>query len=161
MVEAPVLVDAEGEPLVLATEEAAELLIAPDPYFTTGRRSHHIFLYRPRLRSGYRRSTCPVAQSISIQLRMRINYIDTNAMDPDDGFLHVQKATYTGNITIDYIAKPNLSSLTGLIGEPTAGLYPTISGSLSLLNLTNGFTLTGFNITGGTLIQDSIGQFHH
>ena len=34
--EAPVLVDAEGEPLVLATEEAAELLIAPDPYFTTG-----------------------------------------------------------------------------------------------------------------------------
>ena len=170
LVETPVLVDAEGEPLVLATEEAAELLIAPDPYFTTGGGSSTYSFTtldcNPDLVGNQPCSTVDCNLTIAgIQpcanpLAAAINYIDCNNKLPDDGHLHVQGATYTGNITIDYVAKPNLSSLTGLIGELGGGVYPTISGSLSLLNLTNGFELLNFNITGGTSILNSDGQFY-
>ena len=150
--EAPILVDAAGEPLVLATEEAAELLTAPDPYF-----------YVSGVPVSFTALDCNPDiggnQPCANPLTAAIAYIDTNAIVPDNGFLFVEKATYTGNVVINYDTNPNLASLTGLIGVQSAGLYPTISGSLSLLNLTNGFTLAGFNITGGTLIQDSAGHF--
>jgi len=151
--ETPILVDAEGEPLVLATEETAELLVAPDPYF-----------YISSVPYQFTTADCNPGiagnQPCPNPLLAAIAYIDTNALVPDDGFIYVEKATYTGNVVIDYVAKPNLSSLTGLIGLPTLGLYPTISGSLSLLNLDNGFTLEGFNITGGVFINNSDGQFY-
>ena len=140
---------------MLATEEAAELLIAPDPYFTTGGGATTY---------SFTALDCDPDtggnQPCANPLLAAIAYIDTNAMVPDDGFLYVEKATYTGNIIINYLTNPNLSSLTGLIGATAPGINPTISGSLTLNNLLSGFSLTNFNITGGVFINNSDGQFY-
>ena len=110
------LVDAQGEPLVLATEEASELLIAPDPYFyvtvgeVTTTYSFTALDCNPDIAGN---QPCSIFFFFFLNpLIAAINYIDTNAMVPDGGFLYVQKAyLYIGNINhrLPHQSEPELA----------------------------------------------------
>jgi hypothetical protein len=153
VVEEPVLVDAAGEPLVLASVESAEILAAADPYFTSGGTTYSFYQA-----VGACGGAPNCFDGLSNPIQASIDYIQVNATTPDDGNIYVEKATYSGAVTVNG-SLANLNSLTGLVGLPTAGLFPTINGALTLTNLANGFYLAGFNVSGGVTISDSSGKF--
>ena len=141
------LVDAEGEALDMASQESGEILKEPDPYFTSGG-----ILY------GFTASDCnPIMagnQPCSNPIQEAVNFIQIYGTIPDDHTIYVEKATYTGNVTIDG-SLPYLDSLTALMNKPDPSGFPTINGIMTLSNLTNGFWLEGFTVTGGVVIKDT------
>ena len=147
-----VLVDEEGEPLVMASEEAAESLASPDPYFVSGGVTYSFYTS-----AGACGGAANCFDGLSNAIQAAVDYIQANGTTPDDGSIYVEKGTYTGDVTLNG-ALPNLGSLTGLIGLPTNGVYPTIKGALSILNFSHGFTLSGFNVTKGVSIKNSAGS---
>ncbi len=151
--EEPVLVDAAGEPLVLASEESAEILAAADPYFKSGDTTYSFYQA-----AGACLGAPNCFDGLANPIQSAIDYIRDHGTVPNDGSIYVEKATYTGNVVVDGDLA-NLNSLTGLVGLPSGGLFPTISGTLTLKNLPNGFSLLGFNVTGGVLVENSDGQF--
>ena len=150
----PVLVDGEGNPMVLTTVGNAELIETADPYFTSGAMK---YCFVPL--TGVCNTSCDVCVKDASPIQASINYIESNGTIPNDGCIYVEKATYTGNVIVDG-SRPYLVSLIGLTGLPdAANIFPTISGTLTLQNLTNGFSLMGFNVSSGVLIKDSSGKF--
>ncbi len=156
-VEEPViqLVDAEGEPLVMASLESAVTLENADPYFTAGGLK---YCFVPL--AGTCAADCNgVCQKVATPIQTALNYVRDTTLTPDGGLIYVEYATYVGNVIFDGSVL-NSGAVTGLSGVLSGGaLSPTISGSLTLNNLLNGFSLTNFNITGGVFINNSSGQF--
>jgi hypothetical protein len=145
-----VVINEEGEPLALASEEAAQELAAPDPYFTSGGTRYSFYQA-----AGACAGAAHCMDGLANPIQAAIEYIQANGTTPDDGSIYVEKGTYTGAVTVDGTLA-NMSSLTGLIGISSGGVYPTINGTLTLSGLpNNGFTLSGFNVTGGVTIQNS------
>ncbi|MDP2989115.1 MAG: right-handed parallel beta-helix repeat-containing protein, partial [Kiritimatiellota bacterium] len=148
------LVDASGQALDSASQTSADLLASGDPYYYSGGKKFSFY-------AGV--GACEEPQNcwdgLDNPIQTAINHFKDYASDPEDGLIHVEKATYSGAVTIDGGLPGHLGSLTGLIGELKDGLYPTINNTLTISNMTNGFTLTGFNITGGVFIYTSSGQF--
>ena len=150
----PMLVDAEGEPLVMATEETAEALAVADPYFVSGGTTYSFYQA-----AGACAGAPNCWDGLANPIQYAIDYIEVNATAPDDGRIYIEKATYAGNVTIDGTLS-NLNTLTGLVGLPTGGLFPTLTGTLTIGNHDGGFELIGLNVTGGILIHDSSGQYY-
>jgi len=145
-----VVVDETGKPLALASEEAAQELAAPDPYFTSGGTRYSFYQA-----VGACAGAANCMDGLANPIQAAIEYIQANGTTPDDGSIYVEKGTYTGAVTLDGTLA-HMSSLTGLIGISSGGVYPTINGTLTLTGLpNNGFTLSGFNVTGGVTIQNS------
>lgn len=133
------LVDGAGEPLVMASNESAELISAPDPYFMVG-----AVMY------SFTTADCDPGiagnQPCPNPIQAAINYIQTMSLLPSDGKIYVEYGTYNEDVTING-GDPILTQLTGLIGLANpSGLYPTIGGYVYVYNTTKGFTLSGFNI---------------
>lgn len=145
-----VVVDENGKALALASEEAAQELAAPDPYFTSGGTRYSFYQA-----AGACAGAAHCMDGLANPIQAAIDYIQANGTTPDDGSIYVEKGTYTGAVTINGTLA-NMSSLTSLIGISSGGVYPTINGTLTLSGLpNNGFTLSGFNVTGGVTIQNS------
>jgi len=153
------LVDGSGEPLDMASQPAG------DPrWYVASTLTWYSSVSDPAL--CYPGTVVGVTCFISptpIQ-----NAIDTIAADasktPTNGFIIVEYGSYPDVVTINGGLHPNLINLKGMTGEADmlSGAYPTLTKSLTLINLTNGFTLDGFTIKGGVTIQDiqdSSGQF--
>ena len=145
-----VVVDETGEPLALASEEAAQELAVPDPYFTSGGIKYSFYQA-----VGACAGAANCMDGLANPIQAAIDYIQANGTTPDDGSIYVEKGTYTGAVTVNG-SLAHMSSLTGLIGISSGGAFPTINGTLTLTGLpNNGFTLSGFNVTGGVTIKDS------
>ena len=159
-----VLVDPAGEPLDMASQASAEAIASADPYFTIG-----LVTYRFSEVPGYCASTpdpvhCfdpstthPLTGSA---IQFAIDYIsNTLHTPPTNGLIYVEKALYSGNVTIDASAHLELATLKGLIGlaDTTSSEYPTISGNVSISHLTTGFTLSGFTINGSVDFDGNVG----
>jgi hypothetical protein len=149
------LVDADGQPLDMATQPAG------DPYWISGGVTYSSVssaaLCYPGTSVGA--GTCFISAT---PIQNAINLIADNSVGaPDDGFLYVEYGTYPDLVTIDGgLAGGYLNNLLGLKGEMSgSGLYPVLSKSLTLINLINGFTLDGFTIKGGVIVKDSSGPF--
>lgn len=149
----PLLVNASGDPLLLATEASADLLENTDPYFSVGATK---YCFVPVIATCD--ASCNVCEHSATPIQASIDYINTSGIIPTNGRVYVEKATYSGNVTVDG-SRTYLDQVTGMVGLPSGGLFPTISGSLSLLNLTNGFTLLGLNVSGGILVEHSENKF--
>lgn len=71
---------------------------------------------------------------------------------PTNGLLYVDAGTYQG-FTINDI---DLNIIKGVIGESSNNTF--IHGDILVQNKTNGFTLSGFSISGGVEVKDSSGN---
>jgi len=86
-----------------------------------------------------------------------IEHFSLYGSSPNDGFIYVESAIYPDAVNIDG-SQGYLSGLLGLKGLHCGEIYPTIKNKVTIANMTNGFTLEGFIITGGVTIKDSTGK---
>ena len=153
-VEEIVLIDEAGLEMDLASQATAEALKAADPYFTTGAGvNYYRFLGPVGACALYSSFYC--ADGLVNPIQEAINYIEANGgVVPDSGAINVEKATYPGNVLLDQ-SQPNLTNITWLNGMPDGSIKPTISGTLTIRNLTTSFRVEVFNVTGGLIIEDA------
>jgi hypothetical protein len=137
-----VVLDASGESLPLVSEAAAEVLSAPDPYFTVGGVTYN-----------FTSADCDPdsagAQSCPTPIQAAIDYLSShNYVPDDDGFgnhnIYVEADTYTEDVIIDGLSWSSTPSSLGLIG--VAGSSSTfLDGSILVFGM-NAFTFSGFTI---------------
>ena len=120
-----VLVNAQGEPMDMASQETADLLVIPDPYFYI---------------AGVKIPHTSIMEAV--------NDIVAMGVLPDDGMIYVENNTYLENVSINGVDNLILSGLKGLVSE-NGSAFTTIDGSVTLNGLTAGFTLKGFTIING------------
>ncbi|GAB4542164.1 MAG: hypothetical protein Fur002_11900 [Anaerolineales bacterium] len=131
------VLDEHGDGLALASEEAAQALAAPDPYFTS---SVDGLVY------GFTQgASCPavvdvcsanlVTPAISAAVA---NFVALGG----SGLIYVESGTYSESVTVN-----GVSGLTGILGVSGSGAT-TLNGNVVIQNM-NDFTLQGFTINGG------------
>ena len=155
-----VLVDGEGEPLTLATEETAELLETGDPYFLSGT-IQYAWVYEAvgcasvTPLPGYTLSCTEVTDGDDIFAPILTEI--KGGKKPNDGKIYVEAGTYNGYVFIDGENYPTtLGVLNGLIGLDGSALT-TLHGTVDVVKAQAGFTLSGFTIDGSAVFTDNKG----
>ena len=146
-----ILVDAEGQPLEMASQESAAVLGGADPYWKVGT----IWFSVAKDAAGCYTGTSVIAGTCKIDPDPIQYAIDWIALDttkkPTNGYIYVESDLYLNPVTING-TNVNLSTLKGLIGRADgAGVYPTIQNAITISNLLTGFTLQGFTIIDGVV----------
>jgi hypothetical protein len=160
-----VVIDPAGESLDMASQESAQAIVSADPYFTVG-----LITYRFSEAMNYCSTNFPgnpycfdgsTTYTVTHAIQDAIDYMRVYlGTTPNDGNIYVQQAEYVQNVTIDANTYSVLSTLKGLIGLADAGIFPTISGNVTIKNLLTGFTLSGFTINGGVSITNVTGALN-
>jgi hypothetical protein len=147
------LVDAQGEPMDMASQASAEVFTAADPYYKVGPVFYRFLVSC----TAFPNSATSICQESSTPIAAAIAYINSSGKIPTDGKIYVEEHPYSDNISIDG-SNPNLANLKGLIGiADTDGIFPSITGYVQVSNLHSGFTLSGFTINGGVLFSGNAG----
>jgi len=164
-----ILADGAGDPLVLASEETAELLQGGDPYFMVGTQKYAWVFDQG---SGWQ-SACPAGTVSGVTcfeatgnhtIEAVLDYIDANGLVPTDKKIYVEAGNYNeqvvagySGIVIDGTSSIFLKQLNGLIGVDGAD-ETTINGNVTVTGTTGGFTLSGFKIYGGVTFNSNVGN---
>ena len=134
-----VLVDASGNEVPLASEDAAEILATADPYFTSGGTK---YCFVPSLPCD---ATCGECTVSATPIQDAVNAAGTHT--PTDGTIYVLPGVYSENVTI---AVNNLT-LMGDPGDPTAAgaavTAPILRGDDNPATNDVGLSITGSNIS--------------
>lgn len=126
------LVDGGGEPLVMASEEAAGALAAGEVWIKIGTTTH-----------------------VFNNIQEAVDYIQINNVVPSDGTIHVDgAATFTDQVVlIDGSVNASLNKIKALIGgvstttfQPNVTLTGTSNITIQNMTYGTGFLLSGFNI---------------
>jgi hypothetical protein len=137
-----VVVDQTGEQLPLASESAAQVLQAPDPYLTSGG-----VLY------SFTATDCdPQAdgeQACSDPIQHAIDFA-AGGYTPDDGTIYVESGDYNEDL---FIASMNDFHLMGVSGSSSTILHGSIS-----MNSNFNLTLSGFTIYGDITAINNYGD---
>ncbi len=140
------LVDESGEPIALATEEAAEALAGGDPWYKKGTKTY-----------SFTFSDCDpdplVTTACTKPIEAALTYIRTTTGLPSDGLIHVEAGTYPAdNLDILVGSYPVYAGFKGFIGSVVDGLPAVIMtfGRIHVNGVTSGFTVTGFDISTAT-----------
>jgi hypothetical protein len=138
-----VVLDEGGEALLLATQEAAEVVAAADPFFWDGTQ------YVGYSETGVCAAQVTVCNTSATPLQAAIDAFRDSSTAT--GSIYVAAGTYSADVYING-SNGNLKNLTGLIGEGSGAT--NLNGDLKLryLNIgTNVFTFQGFTLTNGDL----------
>ncbi len=123
--------DGNGEALSLATQEAADAMAEPDPWFAC---------------TGDIDGICSYAGANSLNTALS-NYAAMGGSGP----IYLEGGTHTvsANVTINGATLANLTGIMAETGESSATVNLNLGAFyLNATNLANGFTLKGMNITG-------------
>lgn len=134
-----VLVDAEGAPLALASEEAAELLANPDPWYVDGGVTHR-FLADCTGQPVDALNTCTVS---STPIQAAINAAPAGAE------IHVEAGVFNEQLVID--KSVSLVGSTGAVIKAPSVLVNDADGTKSIIVVTGATTsasISGFTIQG-------------
>jgi hypothetical protein len=145
------LVDGNGDPLPLASQQAADAIVNGDPWFKVGTTTYS-FLYLG--------GSCGVDPNCSISatpFQDAVNKVASGFI-PSDGLIHADVPfTYEDQAIVIDGSNVNLAKLKGLTGHVSAvtlspDVFLSTSGGqgsfISVLNKPNGFLISGFNIVG-------------
>lgn len=142
-----VFVDEEGEALPLVSTEAAEVLAAPDPYFTIGTTTYRFFGAAGACAAGGYAADCFDDSATPIQ--DAIDYLSIILKTkPTDGNIYVESGAYIEDVYVDgsawTTAGGDIPDYLGIIGAGSGST--TLTGSFSIYGM-NAFTLSGFTVT--------------
>jgi hypothetical protein len=153
-----VLVDVQGEPLIMASNETSAKLAAPDPYFVVGTTTYRFFANVDVCSTVYPGDPyCFDGKGAGV-IQSAVDYIKEYGTIPTDYKIYVESGDYgIADVNIDG-SQPFLATINGLIGLNTTGTNPIINGNVNLNALTSGFTLKGFTINGSVSIVNSTGN---
>lgn len=138
------VLDEVGQPLPLVTIVAAEILAAPDPFFTRG---GTLVRYAADC-TGLANCTVSAAP-----IQAAIDDVKTNGI-PDDSTINVEAGTYNENVVIDNLGALQPLTLKGGVGGGTS----TINGTLYIHDNIAVIEVNGFTITGGVSGNDNGGE---
>lgn len=144
------LVDSEGQPLDMASEEAVQALAGGDPWWKVGTTTY-MTDFPGQCPPGTLGVTC---WESTTPITEALNRIVAMGMLPSDRKLYVEAGTYTETITING-AGSILAGLNGLIGDGSGTTL--INGNVNLYDNTGGFTLSGFEINGQVYFSGNSG----
>jgi hypothetical protein len=130
-----VVLDEGGDALPLATEEAAEVIAAADPFFYDIGGIKWSFMVTCGETPNCTETKAPIQTAVEA-------FVSKSGV----GNIYVESGTYTEDIEINN-SGGEYASLTGLIGLDTGGGAPVINGTLGFYSL-NAFTFQGFTING-------------
>ncbi len=140
-----VVLDQSGQPEPFVTAEVVNVIAAGDPYFWDG--TQYI---------GYTTTACPVIVTVCnvvvsspIQEAISAYSLTSSAT----GNIYIEAGTYDENVVVDG-SVGYLNNLTGLIGSGSDST--TINGYISIMNMTNAFTTSGFTVTEYVVFQDGM-----
>ncbi len=145
------LTNPEGESVPLVSQEAEELLVDVDPFFTVGSTTYNFTAAdcNPDVAGN---------QACGNPLQAAINYLESHdTLIPNDRMIHIEGATLSipGNVTItgSNLAANQLQGLVGAGSSSSGVAVPTVlnfaSGFyMNILGIPNAFTLQGMDITG-------------
>lgn len=139
-----VIVDQGGEPLPLASAQAAEVLKAPDPYLTSGG-----VLY------SFTADDCdPLtegAQACANPIQGAINFVG-NGYTPDDGTVYVESGSYNENLSLTSLSNFHLVGVSGSSAK-------VLTGIVLILDSAN-ISLQGFTIYGSIIADHNTGEMN-
>jgi putative surface-exposed virulence protein len=141
------LVDAQGEPMDMASQASADLISSGDPWWKVGSTTYKTNFV----------GLCPSAElditcwESDSPISLALTHI-AGGLLPTDKKLYVETGDYTETVTIG----SSLSQMKGLIGVNGSTLT-TITGNVEVSNTVAGFTLQGFTINGYISMQDNTG----
>jgi hypothetical protein len=146
----PILTNANGEALDLASQESAELIASGDPYWYVGLVKYQTVFNIADCPAGTAGVTCWASALTPINEALaRIE----GGLLPTDRKLYIVGGTpFTENISIDgsSVFDFRKSQLTGFIGMPDLlGVYPVLNGFIDLEMMKYGFTLSDITINNG------------
>ncbi|MDK2979836.1 MAG: putative surface-exposed virulence protein [Chloroflexota bacterium] len=153
------IVSEEGSSIELSNQDNASLINGTDPYWKVGTQYYSIASDEGSCYVGtsVAGGTCWVDTPVGIsQIQYALMKIEESegTLLPSDKKLYVLTGTYEGDITF---SGTYLSQMIGLIGVDGSDAI-NIIGTVTLDGMTSGFTLSGFTISGGILIQNSRGN---
>jgi len=128
-----VLVDEQGEPLDMASQASAEIMLLPDPYF-----------YIAGLKYSY------------TTIMDAVNGVVAQGILPDGGLIYVEDGIFNESVYIDGRGSI-LAGLRGLQSDHGSA-YSTIGNDVTLEGLSAGFMLKGFTINGTVSVINSTGN---
>ncbi len=151
------LVDETGEPLALATEDAAEALAGGDPWYKVGTTTYYF-----KFPGGC--GATPNCQESPTPIELALTNINNTGVLPSDGFIYVEAGTYTDSVLVNASAPGSIyKGLKGFIGTVVNGV-PTavLNHRFNINSVESGFTIKGFEInyninTAGIYIVNSKG----
>ncbi len=158
-----VVADTGGAPLSLVSNAVSS---AADPYFTVGTTKYQFFPLGD-LRCDELTIFCSATP-----IQAAVDKLLENNWVPIDGTIYVETGIYTENVLIDgslvygtTTSKPLslLKALKGAGSYETTDAPSTINGSVTVMNVLNGFTLSGFVIdatgvtTAGVVFDNNTG----
>ena len=149
------LAGADGETVSLASTQGEQATIAPDPYFRVGTQYYRWLPIggdcAPWIAQG---DICDNTSATPIQAA--IDYIQMNGTIPTDRKIYVETGVYSDIVEING-SLDNLGTLNGLIGvDGSAKVF--LNGSLTIKNLSGGFTLQGFTVNNMVDFLDMAGN---
>jgi hypothetical protein len=151
------LAGADGETVSLASTQGEQATIAPDPYFKVGTQYYRWLPLTgncaPWIAQG------DICNLSATPIQAAIDYIQMNGTIPTDRKIYVETGVYTETVEIDG-SLANLGTLNGLIGDydPDTQTAPYVIGTLTIKNLSGGFTLQGFTVNGMIDFLDMAGN---
>jgi len=146
------VVDENGDEVDTTSESGAEIITSADPWWIVNGVKYAY------VKTG---GTCPSDATYCYEsdtpISSALAYMDDNDLVPSDGILHIDADSYTEDITVDGSSGNGyLSSLKGIVSSGTSS-DTTITGTITISNTTNGFTLIGMTIIGQLEITGNIG----
>ena len=148
-----VMVDESGTAVDLASQESTETISSSDPWWVVGATKYAY------VKTG---GTCPSGTTAGVTcfesdtpISSALAYMDLQNLVPSDGILHVEADSYTEDVTVDG-SSGNLSTLKGIVSSGTSS-NTQITGTVTISNTTQGFTLIGLTIIGQLQMTGNVG----
>ena len=142
-----VVVGEAGELLSLASDKAAAVLEAPDPWLTSGG-----VLY------SFTGNDCePLVnglQPCADPIQKAVNFA-ASGYDPDDGTIYLGNGVFNEFVTVDGFGFIGPISLHTIMSQNGSG-STTLNGGFSIFNMLD-FKLNGFTINGNVFVEDTEG----
>lgn len=146
------LVDADGEPMDMASQESAEKISTGDPRWKVGTQWYSVVADEGSCYPGTSVAAGTCFVETGNYITFAINKMAEPGLMPTDRKLYVEAGSYSENVVIG----SSMSLLNGLIGVDGSG-STTIYGNVSITDNINGFTLSGFTIDGRVSVLNSSG----
>jgi hypothetical protein len=142
-----VVLSQEGTALTLASNEAAAVLDAPDPFLTSGGVLYSFTMNDcDPLLDGLQPCPDPIQQAVNFAAA---------GHDPDDGTIYVGNGVFNENVSVDgfvFTGPISLHKITSQNGSNST----TLNGGFSIINILD-FSLNGFTINGNIFVEDTEG----
>jgi hypothetical protein len=149
------LVDAQGEPMDMASQASADIIAGSDPRWKVGAQWYSVVNNVANCYTGTSTGagTCFVYPGESDLISHSLFRIGDSGLLPTDRKLYVEAGVYVDNVTISSSPMTQMKGLIGVDGSADTHIF----GNVNISHTVSGFTLSGFTINGYVGLDSNTG----